>query len=181
MNEGLIPRRYAKALLKLATEKGCADRLYTLMRNLVAAFAGEQQLQKAVSNPYLPFERKVSLLTTAAEATEADTLYKDFLQLLEQNRRMAMLRECAIAYVDIYRKDNHIYRVEVTAASQLDPEQEKRLSSLIEKHLCGGKMEYTFSVDPSLVGGFTVTVDNERLDASVANELRQMRRQLTGK
>ncbi len=41
-------------------------------------------------------------------------------------------------------------------------------------------MEYTFRVDPDLIGGFTVDIDNERLDASVKNELKQLRLRLLG-
>ena len=36
-------------------------------------------------------------------------------------------------------------------------------------------MEYVSRVDPDLIGGFTVSIDNERLDASVRNELKQLR------
>ena len=36
-------------------------------------------------------------------------------------------------------------------------------------------MEYSSAVDPQLIGGFVVNVDNERLDASVRQQLQQMR------
>ena len=36
-------------------------------------------------------------------------------------------------------------------------------------------MEYSSKVDPSLIGGFTVDIDNERLNASVAHELKQLK------
>lgn len=35
-------------------------------------------------------------------------------------------------------------------------------------------MEYHAQTDPSLIGGFTIAIDNQRLDASVANELKQL-------
>lgn len=180
MNEGLIPRRYAKALLKLAQEHGCEKRVYALMGRLADEFAAMPTLQKAAANPFLGFEEKEELLYSAAGATKADAIYGDFLRLLESNKRMPMLRDCAIAYVDLYRKANHIYRVEVTSAAPMDPEQEKRLRAMIEKHLKGGQMEFSAGVDPSLIGGFTVKIDNERLDASIANELEQMRHKLLG-
>lgn len=41
MNDGLIPRRYAKALLKFAQEKGEAERVYTLMQTLSGSFVKE--------------------------------------------------------------------------------------------------------------------------------------------
>ena len=36
-------------------------------------------------------------------------------------------------------------------------------------------MEYDYRINPALIGGFTVTVNSERLDASVANTLKQLR------
>lgn len=159
MNEGLIPKRYAKALLKLATERGDDSRIYTLMQALSASFASQPSL-------------------AAAGATEKDTTFIDFLKLLDRNKRTGMAREAVMAYMDLYRKANHIYRVKVTAAAPMGPKEENRLKKLIEDRLNGGTMEYNLLIDPELIGGFTVDIDSERLDASVANELKQLRHKL---
>ena len=42
-------------------------------------------------------------------------------------------------------------------------------------------MEYNHRIDPDLIGGFVVNIDNEKLDASVANELKQLRLKLLSK
>lgn len=178
MNEGLIPRRYAKALLKLAVEKGEDKRIYELMRTLTSSFEAQSELSVMTSNPFVSFADKEKLLMTAAGASADDVLYSDFLRLLDKNKRMPALRESALAYVDLYRKMYKIYKVDVTAAAPMDNAEQDRLKKLIVPHLHGGTMEYSFNVDPSLIGGFTVTIDSERLDASVANEFKQMRQKL---
>ena len=63
----------------------------------------------------------------------------------------------------------------MVSAGKLDPSEEERLKKLIQDRLDGGKMEYSSTVDPSLIGGFTVNIDNRRLDASVKNQLKQLR------
>jgi F-type H+-transporting ATPase subunit delta len=60
----------------------------------------------------------------------------------------------------------------------LEAAEQKRLEQLIESHLNGGKSEFSFATDSELIGGFTVDIDNERLDASVKNELKQLRLKL---
>lgn len=197
MNEGLIPNRYAKALYKFACEKGADQGLYRLMGNLVKSFADNPALTDAVTNPFVVDDKKIQLLqTAAAESTATDnstavvagsgkdsavsSVYADFLKLLKQNKRLAMVREIALAYREIYRRQNRIYRVTIVSAQQLDSSEEERLKNLVASHLNGGKMEYTFRVDPDLIGGFTVDIDNERLDASVKNELKQLRLRLLG-
>lgn len=182
MNEGLIPRRYAKALYKFALEKGADGRMYELMTTLANSFAQEKALQEAVGNPYISESDKSLLLTTASGATPDDTVYADFLKLLARNRRTDMMDGIARAYCDIYRQAHHIYVVNVVSAAPLPAAQQQRLHDMVAAHLPeGSTMEYTSSVDPSLIGGFTVSVGNERIDASISNELKQMRISLLSK
>lgn len=175
MNEGLIPHRYAKALYKVAVERGEDRALYDLCGRLADAFAEEPTIQQTVANPFVSDADKLKLLMTAAGATDKDHTYCDFLKLLADNRRIDFAGAVARDYRAIYRFQNNIYRVDVVSAAKLDPSEEERLKKLIENRLDGGKMEYTSSVDPSLIGGFTVNIDNRRLDASVKNQLKQLR------
>lgn len=236
MNDGLIPRRYAKALYKFALEKGADKGLYRVMGTLGQSFADNQQLGELIANPFVGDDRKIALLNTAAglgsapaapakpsstpsstpstsskpaakanaevdqkasstsvkssstpagisDADEAKVseVINDFLKLLRTNKRLDMAGAIARAYCDCYRRENHIYRVKVISAAKLDSADEQRLQKMILSHLGGAKMEYSSGVDPDLIGGFTVDIDNERLDASVKNELKQLRLQLLKK
>lgn len=180
MDQGLIPRRYAKALYKFALERKQDKAVYGLMKNLADAFDCEASLQAAVYNPFISSADKVDLLKAAAGAgdTDADSCYRDFLKLLVENRRIAFARGIALAYIDLYRKANDIYKVEVVTAVNLGDQETARLKSLIEKHLKGATMEYSQRVDPDLIGGFVINIDNEQLDASISNELKQLRLKL---
>lgn len=181
MNEGLIPSRYAKALYKFALEKGESRRVYELMKSLSSAFAGNDNLQPVISNPFVSYADKVALLDTASGATSSDDCFHDFLKLLIENKRIDLIRGVALAYEDFYRRENNIYRVSTVMAAPMAAADEKRLKALIEKHLGGATMEYTSTIDPSLIGGFVVNIDSERLDASIKNELKQLRLKLLSK
>ena len=178
MNQGLIPSRYAKALFEFASEKKADRRIYDLMHALESSFASEPSLQQAVANPFIPAADKMKLLTTAAGASGNDEVYARFLQLLADNNRLDAARDIALAYMKLYRSQHHIYLVTVTSAAPMAQAEEERLRKLILRHLDGGTMEYHHRVDPSLIGGFTVTINNEKLDASVADELKQLRLKL---
>lgn len=175
MNEGLIPRRYAKALYKAALERGDSEALYAIMQSLLSAFDSGKNLSDVIANPFVSDSDKRALLMTAAGATERDTTFCDFIKLLARNRRTAMAGGIARAYADIYRRANNIYRVEIVSASKLDEAGEERLKRLVQSHLGDAKMEYSNRIDPDIVGGFIIDIDNERLDASIRNELKQLR------
>lgn len=181
MNQGLIPRRYAKALYQFAAESDKTERMYALMKNLTAAFESEPMLQSTLANPFIAGNDKISLIVTASQAEADDKCMSDFLKLLEKNKRLDLTRAIARAYLDIYRKERGIYVVHVTSAAPLSTKGEERLKKLIENHLKGATMEYTSEVNPDLIGGFTVAVGNERLDASISNELKQLRLNLLSK
>lgn len=181
MNEGLIPARYAKALYLVAHEKDVDRKLYETMKTLEQSFVAQPDLQNVLSNPYISDEDKISLLKTAAGVDSSFTVFCDFLKLLARNHRLGLARGAANAYITLYRRENKIYDVRITSASKMSDAEQKRLLNIIGGHLNGATMELSTSVDPELIGGFTVSVGNERIDASVSNELKQLRLNLISK
>lgn len=178
MNEGLIPRRYAKALFKVALDRHCDQRVYELMLTLAHSFDTMHELHTLVANPFVEQSKKDDIISTAAGASDADKTFADFLKLLAQNKRIDMINAIANAYVDVYRQAHNIRRVEVISAQQLDPATVGRIKSLVEQNLNGATMEFSSSTNPDIIGGFIVNIDNERLDASLSHKLEEMRRQL---
>lgn len=180
MNQGLIPHRYAKALLLFCQEKQREQKVYDLMLRLENAFSGNPQLQQTLANPYVAAADKSALIFTAAGTdSSASPEFADFLKLLEENNRLDLLREIALAYIALYRKANRIYRVTITSAAPLAQSVTDRIHNLVKSHIPeGATADFTDVVDPELIGGFTVAIDNERLDASVASELKQLRLKL---
>lgn len=182
MNDGLIPRRYAKALLLVAKERGVESEVYSHMKCLEQSFVKFPQLNDTLNNPYVSNDDKRSLILSGAGVKPGENAtFSDFITLLIDNRRIGMMRLMAIAYIELYRKDNRIYDVTVQSAARLSASDEKRIKDFVEQHLDGGTMEYSHSVNPELIGGFTITVGNEKVDASVSNELKQLRLQLLSK
>lgn len=175
MNEGLIPRRYAKALFKVDSDHNTAARTYAMMQTLVKSFATNPALREMVANPFIASADKDRILATAAGANTTDAGFFDFLKLLHRNRRIDMIEQIALAYLDIYRQANHIRRVEVVSAAALDPTVEQRIKAVVNSHLHGDTMEFDSHVDPELIGGFVVNIDNERLDASLSHSLKELR------
>lgn len=180
MDKGLIPNRYAKALYQVGLERGCNDKLYALMQTLAQSFADVPELSKTIANPFVSDADKTALLTKAVygAAGVPDPTYQDFIRLLEQNGRTDLAWDIARAYIDLYRRLHNIYRVVITSAAPLAEPERKRLTQLIERHVGDASVEYVYQVDPDLIGGFTVTINNERLDASVSSQLKNLRLKL---
>lgn len=176
MDQGLIPRRYAKALYLLASEKGSDTEVYAAMQKLTAAFDSEPELQKAMANPHVDTADKESLV---AAATDGNALLADTVRLLAQNRRLDMLRQVALSYVSLYRSEHRIFKVDITSAAPLQQPELRRIQNLVKNHLpANSTAEFSEAVAPALIGGFTIAIDNKLLDASVASDLKQLRLKL---
>ena len=174
MNEGLIPQRYAKALYKLAVERGNAEKVYLEMKTVAESFADNPDLQKVLSNPFVNREDKEKLLLTAAGDMVEDD-YRSFVKLILDRKRAEYARLMALAYCDIYRKENKIAQVRIITASRLDDTMMQKLRDIVTKAYPGMTLEFSYDIDPDLIGGFVIDVDGQRLNASISNEIEQLR------
>lgn len=177
MNEGLIPQRYAKALYKLAVERGNADLVYHEMKPVANSFASNPGLQKALANPFVKREDKEKLLLTAAGDMVEDE-YRSFVKLILDRKRADFAQLMALAYCDLYRKEKKIARVKIITASKLGETMMQKLRDIVTEAYPDMTLEFSYEIDPELIGGFVIDVDGQRLDASISNEIEQLRLKL---
>ncbi len=176
MNEGLIPRRYAKALYKYAQDNGSADAIYEKLGVLVKAYAEHPKLDKAMSNPALSASDKEALLVAAFGEDPGNELLR-FIRLVIKNRRETFMRTIALEYRSAYRNANGIALITIVTATQLDDNVLGKIRAIMQQKT-DKKLEYAYQVDPTIIGGFILRVDSMQLDASVNNELKKLRLQL---
>ncbi len=177
MDNGLIPQRYARALYKFALEHDNTVEVYDLAKTVISSFELNPALQKAIANPNVKPSDKEKLLLAAA-GNEADDAYKRFIKLVLDHKREEFFWRMMIAYRDIYRKENNIAQVLITTAVTLPEEEMVKLRKLVSDSFKGMSLEFSQSVNPDLIGGFVIDVDSVRMDASVSNELEQLRQTL---
>lgn len=174
MNGGLIPNRYAKALYKFALDQGTDKAVYEEMKSVVAAFQANPELNRVLANPFVSNEDKKKLLIAAA-GPQVENGYRGFVRLILDHRREEYAYQMALAYRDIYREANGISMVTVTTAVALPAAEMEKLHALVQKSFPKRTLEYTDTVDADIIGGFIITVDSVRMDASISNELEQLR------
>lgn len=178
MVSGLIPHRYARALYKYALETHSVEKLYDEMKNVINAFRADPRLEKLLANPFVEADDKQKILISAAGPDLCDD-YKRFVALILDHHREEFAYLMALAYRDIYRKENHISQVKITTAVELGAKEMDKLKAVVENSFKDTTFEYEYAVDPAIIGGFVIDVDSTRLDASISNELEQLRQNLS--
>ena len=150
MNTGAISKRYAKALLELSRVSG----------------RGEQDCSQALALLEHPEAKPAKL--------EEDI--QKLVELLIRNGRMPYVKFILRSFVDLYRKENGIVEVRLTMAAP-SPALEEKLRQILASAI-DGTILFTSKVDPDLIGGFVLEVDDRQLNASAKSQLEKIRRKL---
>lgn len=179
MNEGLIARRYALALLKVAQKHHAEEEIYQKMKLFEQNFISHPDLQKALMNPVLSPKDKEQLLTTAIDI-DPGNFYVRGIRLVIKNHREKYLRAICLMYQKLYRKIYQIDRVRIITATELDGGVVERIKKLVTDRT-SKQVEFVRQVDPSIIGGFILRVNFMQLDQSVSGELRKIAATLQAK
>ena len=103
MDLGVISVRYARALLKSATDMKQEDAVYKEMQVLSRSFLQVPALRSTIDNPMLGKDKKEALLQTACGG-DVSALTLRFLQLVLKEDRESTLQFMAASYVTLYRQ-----------------------------------------------------------------------------
>ena len=170
MDIGVISVRYARALLKSATDAKQESVVYQEMMLLAKSFIDVPALRHTIDNPMLAKEKKQMLLVTAAGGDTASSLTQAFIALVLKEDRENMIQFMANSYVTLYRKQKNIIRGKLTTAAVVTAETERKMRTMVEQRT-QGTVEFEAEVDPDIIGGFILEYDTFRMDASVKSQL----------
>ena len=171
--------RYAKALLAYAKARGKADQVCLEMKRLSDSFISMPELQRALVNPVLSADQKLSLLQEAAGGKGVSEELVRFFRLVLDGRRESYLPFMAVSYSHLYFEDKGVITGKLVTAvpSEGLVEKVKRLGQTD----AGTTLVLDTQVDPKLIGGFILQIGDRRLDASVATQLKSFEQQFIAK
>ena len=177
MDNGKISVRYARALFQLTQEQGCEDTVYegltSFAHNYLLAIA---QFNEVLADPIVAREEKVKLLEMAVGEPMHDTL-KQFVAFVADQKREDKMFLIAMKYMEMYREKHHILSTQVTTATQLPEETYDKIKAFV-KQTFDADAELDVRIDPSLIGGFILDIENSRMDASVVGQLNALKNRL---
>ena len=169
MDIGVISMRYARALLKSATDQKQEDTVYQEMMTVAKSYMDVPALRQTIDNPMLSKDKKEALLTTAAGEKPCQ-LTKAFIALVLKEDRENVMQFMANSYITLYRKQKNVIRGKLTTAARVSVETEQKMRQMVESKT-NGTVEFETEVDPDIIGGFILEYDTFRMDASVKSKL----------
>jgi F-type H+-transporting ATPase subunit delta len=172
-------RRYARALLDVATEKKQAEAIRAELSAVSQLISGHRDLAALVANPAVSTERKRKLVTAVAEKAKLGDLMTRLLGLLGERDRLDQLPAIAAAYAKLWNDAHGVVAAEAVSATPLDQTQARAVAQALGK-VTGREVDLGTRVDPSLLGGMQVRMLGRTYDGSVRAQLFALRRRLSG-
>jgi F-type H+-transporting ATPase subunit delta len=176
MNEGLVTKRYVKALYQLAEEEGIREKVMADIEALLACIQESPEFSVFLDNPLLkPSEKSRVINALFLKIFQKTTV--SFLNLLIHNRREKHLRSICLHFIQFYKSLFHIKEGTLTTAVALTPKHKEEVFGFITKKF-KMKLDLNENIDPSIIGGFILRVEDQQIDASIQTQLKRIRRQL---
>ncbi len=177
MNRGIVVTRYATALVKYVRETGRGEIVCSEAEALEKALRSVEDLRRMVtaSDDVVSGFDKKKLLQSALGGKLSDEMSR-FLTLLNRNGRMDLVEDILRDFVKLYRRSSGIRKAHLTTAVEPSQRLLQRLRALVRQKT-GDDVIFEAEVDPSLVGGFVLDLDDALLDASVKRQLQRISEQ----
>lgn len=177
MDNGKISVRYARALLETAKNQQCEDKVYEGLVRLSHNYSfAINTFNEVLSNPMISPEEKKQLLRNTIGDPVHPCLQR-FIEFVTEKRRENKILLIALKYQEMYRKEKNIVKADVTTAAELDERTLQRLRDFV-KETFHAEVEMHLKVDPTLIGGFTLDIEHDRLDASIVGQLNKLKKEL---
>ena len=146
------------------------------MRSISNTIADSKELQDLLASPVIKAGLKKKAL--AAIFSDTNTISKGLIDLLIENKRISMLRDVAFKYIVLNEKLKGQDVAYVTTAVPLTPELEKKVLQQVAQ-LTGNEVTLENKIDGSIIGGFVLRVGDLQYDASISNQLNNLKREFT--
>lgn len=176
MPNARLAGRYAKSILDLATEQGQLEAVYADMKYLQAVCKASSEFVNILRSPIIKTDQKNSIIN-AITKDKVCLLTHSFTNLLVKKAREAALPEMATAFIEQYNAIKGIHQVTLTTAVDVSDEMKKSIEDKVKAENKFLSVELTTKTDESLIGGFVLEFNNNLLDASIARDLKDIKKQ----
>lgn len=172
-----VASRYAKALLGLASERGELKAVESDINTLSSLVDSSKEFELLLVSPVVKPDQKKAVLTTLLKDKLSEVTFMFIILLVSKGREGAIASIVEEAKSQL-RAMNNIQAATVKTASPLDDDSRAKILAQVAK-LHNGEVELKEIVDPEILGGFVLRLDDKEIDASIKRQLNTLGRKLT--
>lgn len=173
-----VPGRYAAALYQVAARAGALDAVSGDLKQVGEILEKSKDFAQFVTDPTVERSTKSKGLEGVLEGLQATELTRNFVRVLLENRRLEQLPKVLEAYDEIASLASGKVTATITTAEAWPAEDlaeiRQRLTAVAGKGK--GEIELVENVDPAILGGLVIDLDDKHIDLSIATRVRKLQK-----
>jgi F-type H+-transporting ATPase subunit delta len=172
-----VSMRYAKALFPIAKTEGKSEKVLDDLTNIVNLINTSSDLRLLIYSPVITLSKKQKIFEVIFKGKIA-TLTYNFIMLLIDKGRENLIKGICRCYNILFNQSNGRIACQIISARELTDSAKSRIIKFIEQHT-KLKAIPEYSLDPALLGGMKIKIDNWVYDSTIQNKLNILKRELT--
>jgi F-type H+-transporting ATPase subunit delta len=177
MRNLVLVKKYATGLVMAVSGEAEFRSVQSDVAEFLEVYEGRKDLRDALTSPFIDIRRKEAMLEAVLMASGAGVKTIRFLRLLQEHKRLGLLREIAAALPEAWNEKLGILTFEASSVVPLTDVQKARLRKELEAAE-GRPVRLSYRLDPSLVGGLSLKRGNIVYDVSVQGSLDEIRERI---
>lgn len=172
----LAGRKYAQALMEVATEQNIVEEIYHQFRSVMRSLRDHKDIWEILMLPSVQSGEKKIILEKIYKGHINGYLFNLLMVVVTKNR-LEDLKLIFESYRGMYHDLNQLVEANVVSAVDLTDEEMTRLKEKLEQRTKKTVLLST-EVDPSIMGGMIVYIGDQVIDGSVQRKLSLLKHEL---
>lgn len=180
MSKHASAAHYARALFESVVSSADPVAIGEELDAAVALLDAHPELGRVLRDPVLEAAKKRNVIGEVARTAGWSPAMTQALDILASAHELHTLPSMASHYRKLLRQQQQVLDATVTTAVPLDEAQSRAIVETLARQ-AGQRVQVSFGVDPSIVGGVVTRMGSTIYDGSVARQLERMREQIVGR
>jgi F-type H+-transporting ATPase subunit delta len=172
-----LAARYATALFSAAQKEKCVPAVLDEIGSFLTMMSQDTRLKKLFFHPAIPPSEKKLLLDDLV-GNQLTPISKKFLSTLLEAKRVNYLELIYQTMVNLNNKSQNKVKACVWSVLPLnDSGIRKKIKECVE-HYLGKNIDLDFAIDPTLLGGVKLVIEDRVVDGTILYNLKKMEQKI---
>ena len=173
----LVSKTYGEALFEIAVEENKTQILMEEAISVQELLKQNPDFNKLMLHPGIPKQEKVQVMRNIFKGRVSDEL-TGFFEIIITKERYGELEAIFKYFIDKVKEADKIGVAYVTTAVELTEGQKSSVRSRLLQTSSYQTMEIQYDVDPALIGGMVIRINDRVVDSSIRTKLNDLTKQL---
>jgi F-type H+-transporting ATPase subunit delta len=176
MSELRVATRYAKSILDLAKELKKVEEIAADFASFSKVCDESRDFELLLKSPIIPSRKKLEVVNEIFKSHLSE-MTMNFFDISIRKGRGEVLKPIADQFLVQYNSFKNIRKASFSTAVEVSAEVKKAVTKVVEE-MTSANINLETTIDPELIGGFVLKMNDVQYDTSVASKLRLIKKNL---